>query len=434
MTVEVSGANDLFSDRYMQDPYRVFAELRGVGPIHRAHIPSGIPVWVVTGRAEVSAALADTRLSKDSARLRAVIDRAMAARLDGSQVAETVATDMLNSDPPEHTRLRKLVVRGFSARRVERLRPLVEELTDELLDAMAARAAGGTVDFVDAFAFSLPITVICELLGIPRADRRSFRAWSTVIVGASSRDELRRATTAMGGYLVQMMAAKRSAPADDLLSDLVEASDAGDRLSPLELVSMASLLLIAGHETTVNLLGSSLLALLQHPDQFAKLRARPELIDATVEEVLRYNSPAPVTTWRYAKEPMTVGDARIAANDIVLLALGAANHDGHIPDPDAFDIERQNTGHLSFGHGIHFCVGAALARMEAQVALGRLVERFPGIALAVPADALRWRPSVVMHGLAALPVRLGPRDAGPRQPTTRAVPDSGAAETEARQR
>ncbi|MET7302457.1 cytochrome P450 [Embleya sp. NPDC005575] len=364
-------------------------------------------MWVVTGYAEVSTALTDRRLCKDSARLRAIIDRATAARLDGSRVAETVATDMLNSDPPEHTRLRKLVVKGFSARRIERLRPLVQQITDDLLDAMVARAADGTVDFVDAFAFPLPLTVICELLGIPRADQRSFRAWSTVIVGSSSRDDLRRTTTALGGYLAQMMSAKRSAPGDDLLSDLVEASDTDDRLSPLELVSMACLLLIAGHETTMNLLGSALLALLRHPDQFAKLRTRPELLDAAVEETLRYNSPAPVTTWRYAAEPMTIGGSPIATNDIVLLALGAANHDERFPDPDAFDIERQSTGHLSFGHGIHFCLGAALARMEAQVALGRLIERFPDIALAVPADELRWRPSTIMHGLAALPVRLG---------------------------
>lgn len=422
MTVGALDEHGLFSDRYMHDPYRVFAELRDVGPIHRAHTPSGIPVWVVTGYAEVSAALADTRLRKDSARLRAIIDRATAARLDASRLAETVATDMLNSDPPEHTRLRKLVAKGFSARRIERLRPLVEQLTDELLDAMVERAADGTVDFVDAFAFPLPLTVICELLGIPRADQRSFRAWSTVIVGSASQEELRRATTAMGGYLVQMMAAKRSAPADDLLSDLVEASDAGDRLSPLELVSMAGLLLIAGHETTVNLLGSALLALLQHPDQFAKLRARPELLDAAVEEALRYNSPAPVTTWRYAAEPMTIGGSTVATNDIVLLALGAANHDQRFAAPDAFDIERRTPGHLSFGHGIHFCLGAALARMEAQVALGRLVARFPDIALAVPAGRLRWRPSVVMHGLAGLPVRLGRQ-----RSTAHAAPGSGAA-------
>ncbi|WP_369200082.1 cytochrome P450 [Streptomyces sp. PU-14G] len=422
MTVESMQENGLFSDRYMQDPYRVFAEIREAGPIHRACIPSGIPVWVVTGSAEISAALADTRLSKDSARLRAIIDRASAARLDASSVGESVATDMLNSDPPEHTRLRKLVVKGFSARRIERLRPLVQQITDELLDALASRGTDGTVDFVEVFASALPLTVICELLGIPPADQRSFRAWSTVIVGSSSPDELRRATTALGGYLVQMMAAKRSAPADDLLSDLVEASDGGDRLSPLELVSMASLLLIAGHETTVNLLGSALLALLQHPDQFAKLRARPELLDPAVEEVLRYNSPAPVTTWRYAAEPMTIGGTPIATNDIVLLALGAANHDGRFTDPDAFDIERQTTGHISFGHGAHFCLGAALARMEARVALGRLVERFPDIALAVPAEELRWRPSVVMHGLTGLPVRLGRQ-----RPTTRATPGSGTA-------
>lgn len=421
MTIESVHEHGLFSDRYMQDPYRVFAELRRVGPIHRAKTPSGISVWVVTGHAEVSAALADRRLCKDSARLRAIIDRATPPGLDGSHVGEMVATDMLNSDPPEHTRLRKLVAQGFSARRIERLRPLVRQLTDELLDAMVVRAADGSVDFIDAFAFPLPLTVICELLGIPRADQRSFRAWSTVVVGSSSRDQLRRATTAMGGYLAQTMAAKRSAPGDDLLSDLVEASDTGDRLTPLELVSMACLLLIAGHETTVNLLGSALLALLEHPDQFARLRERPELVDAAVEETLRYDSPAPVTTWRYAAEPMSIHGSPIVTNDLVLLALGAANHDARIPDPDAFDIERRITGHLSFGHGTHFCLGAALARMEAQVALGRLVERFPDITLAVPVGELRRRPSVVMHGLVDLPVRLG------RQPTTSAVPGTGTA-------
>lgn len=391
----------------MQDPSAIYSELRGSGTVHRAKTPAGLPVWVVTGYDEVRSALADPRMAKDAARLRTIIDRATVAMPGELTAAESVAADMLHSDPPEHTRLRRLVSKGFTARRIERLRPRVEQITTELLDALTAGAAAEPVDILEHFAFPLPITVICELLGIPPADRKTFREWSNAAVGAGSPEGVRRAGMAIGGYLVQIMAAKRSAPADDLLSDLIELSDSGDRLTPLELVSMAGLMLIAGHETTVNLIAGGLLALLLHPDQLAKLRSRPELLDGAVEEILRHDPPAPVTTMRFAAQTVQIGGVTIPAGDIVLLALGAANRDGErFSDPDSLDIERSTAGHLSFGHGVHFCLGAPLARMEAKIALGRLLERFPAIRLAADPAELTWRPSVVMHGLVNLPVWL----------------------------
>lgn len=397
----------LFSDIYMQDPHAVYAELRGAGPVHKAKTPTGLPVWVVTGYDEVRSGLADPRLGKDAARLRTIIEQASMASSEVLTAPESVAADMLNSDPPEHTRLRRLVSKGFTARRIERLRPRVARVTDELLDAIAGREAAGPVDIVGSLAFPLPVIVICELLGIPHADRDTFRDWSQAVIGAGPPDRVRRVSTAMGGYLAQVMTAKRSAPADDLLSDLIELSDSGDQLTPLELVSMAGLLLIAGHETTVNLVAGGLLALLRHPDQLAKLRARPELLDGAIEEFLRYDPPAAVATMRFATEYLVLGGVTIPAGDIVLLALSAANRDGErFADPDSLDIERPAAGHLSFGHGIHFCLGASLARMEAKIALGKLIERFPAIKLAVDPGDLRWRPSVVMHGLVDLPVWL----------------------------
>jgi cytochrome P450 len=314
---------------------------------------------------------------------------------------------MLNSDPPDHERLRKLVNKAFTARRVEQLRPRIEAITAGLLDDMSTQRE---VDLLASFAFPLPITVICELLGVPVADRDEFRAWSATIVADSVAPEVFQAhATAMTGYFRALLAARRREPADDLLSALIAARDDADRLSEDELLSMAFLLLVAGHETTVNLIASGTLALLLNPGELARLRADRSLLGAAVEELLRYAAPVNNATVRFTGEPVEIGGVLIGPGEVVLVSLSGANRDpGRYADPERLDVGRDSGGHVAFGHGIHYCLGAPLARLEAEIAFGRLLERFPGMTLAVPPEALRWRPSTLIHGLESLPVRLVP--------------------------
>ena len=301
-------------------------------------------------------------------------------------------------------------------RQVERLRPRITAITAALLDGMAdqgiqeVQGVQPEVDLLASFAFPLPITVICELLGVPPADRDDFRAWSATIVSDTpSPDVFQAHATAMARYFMALLAAKRQQPGDDLLSALLAARDDEDRLSENELVSMAFLLLVAGHETTVNLIASGMLALLLNPAELARLRADPSLTGRAVEELLRYVNPVSNATFRCATEPLELGGVRIGRGDPVLVSLSGANRDpARFGDPDQLDLGRDSSGHLAFGHGIHYCLGAPLARLEAGIAVSGLLARFGSISLAVPAASLRWRPSTLIHGLEALPVRLAP--------------------------
>ena len=391
---------------YFADPYSVHARLQAQRPVTPVILPGGPGAWLITGYAEARAALADPRLSKHMPGWHPEPDSIFAA-LD---------LHMLNSDPPDHERLRKLVNKAFTARRVERLRPRITAITAGLLEDMPAhsgrRGQGvqGEVDLLASFAFPLPITVICELLGIPVGDRDDFRTWSTTIVSNAAAPEVFQAhATEMARYFTALLAAKRREPADDLLSALVAARDEEDSLSENELVSMTFLLLVAGHETTVNLVASGVLALLLNPAEMARLRAEPALIGGAVEELLRYVNPVNHTTFRCAAEPVEIGGVRISLGDPVLVALSGANRDpARFGDPDRLDLGRDSAGHLAFGHGIHYCLGAPLARLEAEIAVSALLARFGSISLAVPAESLRWRPSTLIHGLESLPVRLGP--------------------------
>jgi cytochrome P450 len=382
---------------YFADPYSVHARLRAQRPVTPVVMPGGPGAWLVTGYAEARAALADPRLSKHMPDWHP----------EPGSVFAALDLHMLNSDPPDHARLRKLVTKAFTARRVERLRPRITAITAGLLEDMSGRAE---LDLLASFAFPLPITVICELLGVPAGDRDDFRAWSATIVANSAAPEVFQAhATAMVRYFMALLAAKRREPGDDLLSALIAARDEEDRLSEDELVSMAFLLLVAGHETTVNLIASGLLALLLNPAQLARLRAEPTLIGGAVEELLRYVNPVNHTTFRCAAEPLEIGGVRISRGDPVLVALSGANRDpARFGDPDRLDLGRDSSRHLAFGHGIHYCLGAPLARLEAEIAVSGLLARFGSISLAVPADSLRWRPSTLIHGLESLPVRLAP--------------------------
>lgn len=369
-------------------------------------LPRGLRVWWVTRYDEVRDALADPRLHNDIQTARATIARNRT--ISGptrTRMPDELAMHMLNSDPPDHTRLRLLIAKAFTGRTVERLRSRVEEITGGLLDAMAGRT---TVDIVRDLAVPLPVTVICELLGVPEADRDDLRRWSDAFVSAGGGPAVNEAARDLTEYLTTLIAGKRDHPTDDLLTSLIQVRDEdGDRLSEFELVSMASLLLTAGHETTMNLIGNGIFALLRHPDQLAALRADLALLPHAVEEFLRYESPVGNATLRYTTEPVRLGDVTIPARAVVLLSLGSANRDGtRFADADRLDITRESTRHLAFGYGIHFCVGAPLARLEAQVAIGRLLERFPDLQLAVDPAHLRWKDSVFLRGPAELPVSL----------------------------
>ncbi|MFI2372148.1 cytochrome P450 [Streptomyces sp. NPDC018833] len=383
-----------FGADFTADPYPYYARLREAGPVHQVRGADGSRLWLIVGHEEARSALADPRLSKAPGTVGA-------SMLD----EQVIGSNLLVLDPPDHTRLRKLVTREFTGRRVEALRPRIQQITDELIDAMLPAGRG---DLVDVLAFPLPIIVICELLGIPTADRDDFRKWSNEIVAPTSPEGESNAVHRLRAYLDELIEDKRCAgPADDLLSALLCTRDSDDdRLSATELRAMAYLLLIAGHETTVNLISNGIRALLTHPDQLAELRADFSLLDGAVEEMLRYDGPVENATLRFSVAPVPYGDTVIPPGEMVLVGLAAGDRDpARYPEPDRFDIRRDTRGHLAFGHGIHFCLGAPLARLEARVAIRSLLERCPALALDEPASAYEWLPGLLMRGVRHLPVR-----------------------------
>ncbi|MFF8902918.1 cytochrome P450 [Streptomyces lydicus] len=386
-----------YGEDFTANPYKYYAKLRAQGPVHRVRVPNGPDVWLVVGHEAVRGALTDPRLSKDW--------RA-SGQLGPAGEESALFTNMLDADPPHHTRLRKLVAKEFTARRVEALRPRVQQITDELLDAMLA-APDGRADLVEALAFPLPMTVICELIGVPAMDREAFRGWSNELVAPTGEEAAYAATVAMSDYLVGLIEARRKDPGEGLLNDLIRTSDEdGDQLSREELVGTAFLLLVAGHETTVSVLSNGVRALLEHPAQLAALRADFSLLDNAVEEMLRYDGPVETATWRFSSEPVEIGGTLIPAGETILVALASASRDPErYSAADDFDITRDARGHAAFGHGIHFCLGAPLARLEARVALRSLLERCPDLALDVDPGALTWRTGMLIRGTEQLPVR-----------------------------
>jgi cytochrome P450 len=309
---------------------------------------------------------------------------------------------MLASDPPQHTRLRKLVTKAFTTGAVKELRPFIARVTDELLDQWHA---GQQFDFVAGLAVPLPVIVICELLGVPQADRSDVQRWSAELFAAGEPDVIDAASHSMADYMAGLITAKRPDPGNSLLDRLISARDGDDHLSEEELVSLAVLLLVAGHETTTNALGNAVLALLQHPAELDRLQKNPADVPAALDELLRFDSPVSTATFRFTTEAVTLGDTDIPAGVPVQVALGAANRDpARFPAPDRLDLDRDVAAHLAFGHGIHRCVGAPLAKAELEIALRAVLTRYPGIRLAVPADRLDWRRTRLVRGLASLPV------------------------------
>lgn len=380
------------------DPYAVYARLREAGPVHRIAGTDGLPAWVVTRYDDVRQALGDPRLSLDKR-------NALPGGYRGLALPPALDANLLNMDPPDHTRIRRLVSQAFTPRGIEQLRDPIRQTADDLLDAIALH---GRADLVASYAAPLPITVICDLLGVAPADRHDFRAWTDALVAPDPAQPSRakQAVGSMLAFFTQLIASKRSYPADDLLSALIAVRDEEDRLSEEELMSLAFLTLFAGYENTVHLIGNATLALLSHPDQLAALRADPGRLPGAIEELARYDGPVPLAIRRFPTEDLTIGGVAIPAGETVLLSLAAAHRDPHrFTDPDRLDIGRDATGHLALGHGIHYCLGAPLARMETEIALAALLDRFPGLTLDVPQEELRWRSSMRVRGLLTLPVR-----------------------------
>ncbi len=394
-----------FEPGFFDDPYRQYAALREHDPVHR----SPLEVWVLFRYDDIVGVLRDSSLSVQvdnatpTARMQMFAEQAPEERERG-------AHSILNVDPPDHTRLRRLVSKAFTPKMVHELRPRIQALVDDALDAMAAR---GEADVIGDLAFPLPFTVISEMLGMPDGNRDEVRGWSHTltktldpILSPEEVDAALAAANNMQSHIQDVLAWKRDHPADDLLTGLIAAEDEGDRLSEIELLDQVLLLYVAGHETTVNLIGNATLALLGHPDQLARLRSDPELDGGAVEELLRYDSPVQFSR-RITTADLDVDGTTIPAGTFTLTCLGSANHDEARwgPTADELDITRPDAGqHMSFGNGIHHCLGSSLARTEAQIAIGTLVRRFPDLQLAGEPER---NGRVVLRGLEFLPVTLG---------------------------
>jgi nocardicin N-oxygenase len=375
------------------DPW--YDKARGSAPLVRVKMPYGGEAWLATGHAEVKQVLSDPRFSR-------------AQTEDAPRLLPEPPPNgsVLTMDPPEHTRQRKLVAKAFTARRIEALRPRVQEIVDGLLDDLSRH--GSPADLKKFLAEPLPITVICEVLGVPGADRGQFRALTDTVMSTTSfsSDEAQAAMGQFFGYLANLVATKRENPAEDLLSGMVLARDADDRLTEQELIWLGVALLIGGHETTLNQLSNFSYLLLTNPDQLAKLRQNPDLVPKAVEELLRF---VPLNTGSAfgvrAKEDIPFGDLVVRAGETVIPDVAAANRDPRVfADPARLDVERADIPHVTFGFGAHHCIGAQLARMELQIAVASLLRRFPDLRLAVPANDVQWRQGSLIRGVEALPV------------------------------
>ncbi|HLH28025.1 MAG TPA: cytochrome P450 [Acidimicrobiales bacterium] len=401
---------DPFDPKWASDPFPLYADLRARAPVHR----NELGFWVVARHADCLTVLRDRRSSSDSLNVAAERMpegfRRLPEGVDPMAEAMLEMRPFLFRDPPDHTRLRGLVSKAFTPRVVESLRDRTQAIVDELLDAALE---AGEVDLVDAFAYPLPVRVICEMLGVPVADQDRFRDWSHALARGLDPDFLltdevvaarETAVVQFAQYFFELLAERRRNPGDDLLSGLARAEDEGNMLSEGELLATCILLLVAGHETTVNLISGGTLALLEHPDQLEQLRADPSTARPGVEELLRYVSPVQLTG-RAMLEDLELDEVTFEAGDFVMLLLASANHDPEaFEDPERLDLGRSPNNHLGFGFGIHHCLGAPLARMEAQVALTTLVRRAPRLALA--AGAPTYKQNVVLRGLEVLPVRM----------------------------
>jgi cytochrome P450 len=398
---------DITSPRFKANPYPLYATLRDKTPVCPTRLPDGRIAWLVTRYADAALVLKDPRFAKDRRRVpeqhRSLIERSLEPMLRSLQY------NMLFLDPPDHTRLRGLVHKAFTPRLIERMRERMQVLADALLDDAANDQE---FDLVSGYALPIPATVIADLLGVPATDRDRFHHWSSVMVSITSGRELLLALPSalmFMRYLRRLFALRRVEPRDDLTTALVQTEEAGDHLSADELLSMVFLLLVAGHETTVNLISSGTLALLEQPDQLLRLRHQPQLLESgtAVEELLRFTSPVQVATERYAVEDVELSGTTVPRGSLVLAVVGSANRDERqFVNPDKLDLGRTPNPHLAFGQGAHYCLGAPLARLEGQIAFATLIRRLADLHLAVPPAALPWRRSLFLRGIDALPLAI----------------------------
>ncbi|MFI1157787.1 cytochrome P450 [Streptomyces sioyaensis] len=398
---------ELYGPEYKRDPYPLYAELRERGPVHRVRFPSGVCAWLVTGYEAAHRALTDPRLGKHHSRGNAAW-RARASIMPEPQHSQ-LQVHLLHQDPPRHTELRRLLGDAFAPQRVEGLRPRFQAMADALLDGLPE---SGEADLVEAFAARFPFRVLAEVIGLPEEFEARFdRDWGKVVQPVGPTDPGRPAYEArlrgLQQYIADLVRHQRAVGGEDLLSRLVAARDAGE-LGPEELDSMIFQLLVAGQEPVTNQITTALVTLLRHPAHLAALAGNPDLLPHAVEELLRYDSAFELTTWRFLAEDADLHGTRIPAGDSVIVSLCAANRDARqFPDADTLDFDRSPNPHLAFGHGIHFCPGAALARIELQIALGTLLRRLPGLRPAAPESELSWIPAVLARGVDRLPVAYG---------------------------
>jgi cytochrome P450 PksS len=399
-------AVNITSATFKANPYPFYARLRAEAPVFRVTLPDRQSAWLVTRYEDVYRVLKDEGFAKD--RRNAMTPEQLARQPWIPDFAKPLTRNMLDLDGVDHDRLRALVQKAFTPRLVEQMRPRIEQLTEDLLSALQSRKQ---IDLIHDYALPLPTTVIAQMLGVPVKDRLRFHRWSKSLFQISaSRFGLLMALPSVWRfirYIRRLLGARRAEPQDDLISALVQAEEGGERLSEDESLAMVMLLLVAGHETTVNLIGNGALALLEHPDQMERLRSEPVLTKPAVEELLRYHSPVETATERFARENTVVADVTIPRGETVLAVLASANRDERqFVDPDKLDLTREPNRHLSFGLGVHFCLGASLARLEGQLAITTLLRRTSELQLAVPSTALRWRRGMVVRGLEALPLTV----------------------------
>ncbi|PYY29875.1 cytochrome P450 family protein [Paenibacillus illinoisensis] len=394
---------DFMDHSFIQQPFPVYEKLRAEEPVHRLLLPSGHAAWMVTRYEDAVNILQDGRF------VTGVLDN----RNDETEESlpphqAIISRNLISVGPEDHRRLRRLIQKAFTPRMIERLRGRIVEISDELLDKIQA---GNTREFdlIEDYAFPLPIIVICEMLGVPLKDQDKFRAWSNTIMESVSNPQMNQESDevmkAFVNYLQELITQRRNHIQQDLISDLIGIEEEGDKLTEQELYALVFVLIIAGHETTVNLIGNGMLALLEHPQQKQLLMDQPDLIQAAVEEVLRFNGPAEISNVRWAAENVDFQGIQIRQGDMMLVALSSANRDSsRYENPDTFDITRKVNDHIAFGKGIHYCLGAPLARLEGEIAINALLQRLPEIRLNTDAELLEWRPGMIIRGLKAFPV------------------------------
>ncbi|ARX66479.1 MULTISPECIES: cytochrome P450 family protein [Bacillus] len=394
---------NLASAQFKEDAYEIYKESRKKQPILFVNQVEIGKEWLITRYEDALPLLKDNRLKKDWTNVFSQDIKNMYLSVDNS---DHLTTHMLNSDPPNHSRLRSLVQKAFTPKMIAQLDKRIERIADDLISDIERK---GTLNLVDDYSFPLPIIVISEMLGIPKEDQAKFRIWShAVIATPETPEEIKETEKQLSEfitYLQYLVDIKRKEPKEDLVSALILAESEGHKLSARELYSMIMLLIVAGHETTVNLITNTVLALLENPNQLQLLKDNPKLIDSAIEEGLRYYSPVEVTTARWAAEPFQIHDRTIEKGDMVVIALASANRDETVfENPEVFDITRENNRHIAFGHGSHFCLGAPLARLEAKIAITTLFNRMPELQIKGNREEIKWQGNYLMRSLEELPL------------------------------